>query len=231
MEKVEVNYLLCADRALTVEFGDEISEKINTQIRGFCLMIEEYGVPGITELVPTYRSVTVHYEPDIIGYDSLIEILDTIIQHLHNVSILESEVMDIPVLYGGKYGPDLDYVAQYHKMTPQQIVDIHTKPTYLIYMLGFTPGFAYMGGMDERIATPRLSTPRTLIPAGSVGIAASQTGIYPIDSPGGWQLIGQTPLALFDVGRKEPILLNAGQRIRFVPITQEEFDRIKQAGN
>jgi KipI family sensor histidine kinase inhibitor len=137
-------------------------------------------------------------------------------------------VIEIPTLYGGDSGPDLDYVASHNGLTPEEVVQIHASGTYRIYMLGFTPGFPYLGGMDERIATPRLETPRTKISGGSVGIAGAQTGIYPIDSPGGWQIIGRTPLALYDPQREEPILLQAGESIRFVPIDQETYDRLWQ---
>ncbi|MBQ2183710.1 MAG: 5-oxoprolinase subunit PxpB, partial [Lachnospiraceae bacterium] len=125
-----------------------------------------------------------------------------------------------------EYGPDLDYVAEYHQMSKEEVIKLHTEAEYLIYMLGFTPGFSYMGGMDERIATPRLKTPRVLIPAGSVGIAGGQTGIYPIDSPGGWQLIGRTPVRMYDAERQTPILLDAGLHVRFVPIIRQSLSSL-----
>ena len=135
-------------------------------------------------------------------------------------------LVELPVLYGGFCGPDLSFVAQHAGMTEQQIIDIHSAADYLIYMLGFTPGFPYLGGMDARIAVPRLSSPRVKIPAGSVGIAGEQTGVYPIASPGGWQIIGRTPLKLFDPGREQPFLLSAGQTVRFVPIDEAEYRRL-----
>lgn len=226
--ELKPKYLFCGDSALTVEFGNSIDEEINTLIRGFCAMLDTANIYGITEYVPTYRSVTIHYEAEKIEYESLIQALDAIMEHLYKVEIPAGEIMDVPVCYGGDLGPDLEYVAQYNHMTPKDVIRIHSAPTYLIYMLGFTPGFAYMGRMDERIATPRLTSPRTEIPAGSVGIAEKQTGIYPIASPGGWQLIGQTPYALFDAQREQPFLFSAGQRIRFVPIDRAEFDRLKK---
>ena len=141
---------------------------------------------------------------------------------------MNTVVMEIPVCYGGEYGPDLDFVAKYNRLTPEEVVRLHTSAEYLIYMLGFTPGFSYMGGMDERIATPRLESPRVLIHAGSVGIAGKQTGLYPLDSPGGWQLIGRTPVRLYDAHRDNPILLDAGLHVKFVPIDEAEFKRIVQ---
>jgi len=130
------------------------------------------------------------------------------------------------VLYGGEAGPDLNFVAEHNGLTPEEVIRRHTAPAYLVYMLGFTPGFPYLGGMDESIAAPRLKTPRVRIPAGSVGIAGTQTGVYPIDSPGGWQLIGRTPLRLFDMEGENKFLLKAGQRVRFVPIDEGEFRRL-----
>ena len=140
-------------------------------------------------------------------------------------------MLEIPVLYGGEMGPDLEFVAQHAGKTPEEVVGIHTSADYLIYMLGFTPGFAYLGGMSGEIAAPRLETPRVKIPAGSVGIAGSQTGVYPIDSPGGWQLIGRTPVRMYDPEREPPILPQAGQYIRFYPIDRAEFDRISALGS
>ena len=146
---------------------------------------------------------------------------------LDSVEIPPSEVLEVPVLYGGEeMGPDLKFVAENAKMSEEEVIKLHSEPEYLIYMLGFTPGFTYLGGLNDAIETPRLKTPRVKIPAGSVGIAGKQTGVYPIDSPGGWQLIGRTPLKMYDADREKPILPEAGQYIKFVPIDRAEFDRI-----
>jgi len=136
-------------------------------------------------------------------------------------------VTEVPTIYGNEYGPDLEFVAKHNGLTPEEVVQIHAGTAYLIYMLGFMPGFVYLGGMSPKIATPRLETPRIKIPGGSVGIAGSQTGIYPAESPGGWQLIGRTPLKLFDPYRQPPALLQAGNYVTFVSITPQEFARIK----
>lgn len=227
MKKETVRYLHSSDRALTVEFGNEISEKIHHRIRAFCLLLQQSDIPGITEIVPTYRSVMVHYEPHIILYHELIDALEMLVEDTYELHLPESKLVEVPVYYGGNSGPDLETVARHNHLSTQEVIRIHTHPHYLIYMLGFTPGFAYMGGMDERIATPRLAVPRVKLPAGSVGIAGSQTGIYPIESPGGWQIIGQTPLVLYDHRREDPILFEAGQRIQFVPISREKYIEIK----
>ncbi len=222
----DVKFLLTGDTSLTVEFGNEISEQINARIRAFGIALEESKIPGIIETVPTYRSITVHYDPGVIRYDQLVKQLQGLLGRLDSIKIPPSTVLEIPVLYGGEMGPDLDFVAEHNGLSKEEVIRIHTSTEYLIYMLGFTPGFTYLGGMDEKIATPRLKTPRVKIPAGSVGIAGSQTGVYPIDSPGGWQLIGRTPVRMYDADRETPILPEAGQYIKFYAIDQKEFDKI-----
>jgi len=222
----DVKFLLTGDTSLTVEFGNEISEAINTQIRAFNIALQNSKIPGIVETVPTYRSLMIHYDPGVILYKPLVSKLQALLGQLDKIEIPPSEVLEIPVLYGGEMGPDLDFVAQNSGKTPEEVIKIHTSTEYLIYMLGFTPGFTYLGGMSDEIATPRLKTPRVKIPAGSVGIAGSQTGVYPIDSPGGWQLIGRTPVRMYDPDRETPILPQAGQYIKFYPITQKEYDEI-----
>ena len=138
----------------------------------------------------------------------------------------EEDVIHVPVLYGGEYGPDLQYVAEYNSLAEDEVIEIHSSSACLVYMLGFTPGFCYLGGMDQRIATPRRETPRLKIPAGSVGIADGQTGIYPIESPGGWQIIGKTPVRLFSPDQKPEFLFNAGDYIQFFPVTVDEYKHI-----
>ena len=221
-----VRFLLSGDTSVTVEFGNEISEKINADIRAFNIALEQSKISGIVETVPTYRSLTVHYDPGVIKYDTLVKKLKGLLAGLDNIVIPPSEVLEIPVLYGGEEGPDIQFVAEHNGKTVEEVIAIHTSKEYLIYMLGFTPGFTYLGGMSEEIATPRLKTPRVKIPAGSVGIAGAQTGVYPIDSPGGWQLIGLTPVRMYDPDRAEPILPKAGQYIKFYAIDRAEFDRI-----
>ena len=220
MEKI----LISSDSSLCVEFGSSISEEINQRVNAFAKLLEKENVPGVTELVPTYRSVTVHYRPEQISYARLRTVLEELSHR--NVAVvqeLQPEIV-IPVLYGGTCGPDLPRVAALHGLTEEEVVQLHTAPSYLIYMMGFLPGFCYLGGLDKRIATSRLEVPRVKIPAGSVGIAGEQTGIYPLDSPGGWQLIGRTPLKLYDPQRPEPILLRAGMRLRYKAIGRQEFE-------
>ena len=221
-----VRFLLTGDSALSVEFGNEISEAMSRNIRAYKTLLEKAGIPGIVETVPTYRSLMVYYDPLVIRYGPLREKLEQLLSEMGEAEIAPGPVLEIPVLYGGEMGPDLPFVAENAGLSEEEVVRIHSSAEYLIYMLGFTPGFAYLGGMDERIAAPRLRQPRVRIPAGSVGIAGTQTGVYPIDSPGGWQLIGRTPVKMYDPDRGKPILPEAGQYIRFSPVTQEEYDAI-----
>ena len=148
---------------------------------------------------------------------------------LDNIEIPPPSVIEIPVLYGGEMGPDIGNVAEHNGKTVDEVIKIHTSEEYLIYMIGFIAGFPYLGGMSKEIATPRLKSPRVKIDGGSVGIAGEQTGIYPVDSPGGWQLIGRTPLKLYDAEREKPVLLEAGQYIKFKSITQDEYDKTLKA--
>lgn len=222
----KTKYLVSGDSAITMEFGNSITDEINRKIRAVTLSIEKSNIKGIIELVPTYRSLMVHYDPLLLKYEELLEILKDLEKKIDIIELPAPEVIEIPTLYGGEYGPDIENVAKHNNLTVEEVIKIHASQEYLIYMLGFTPGFPYLGGMDKRIATPRLQSPRTKIPGGSVGIAGEQTGIYPIDSPGGWQLIGRTPLDLFAPNSEEPILLKAGNYISFTSINEDEYEKI-----
>ena len=221
-----VRFLLTGDTSVSVEFGNQISETINHDIRAYKIALEKAQVPGVVELVPTYRSLMVHYDPSLISYGLLQEKLESLLGEMGHITIPPSPVLEIPVLYGGEMGPDLAFVAEHAGISEKEVIDIHTPTEYLIYMLGFTPGFTYLGGMSDKIATPRLKQPRVKIPAGSVGIAGTQTGVYPIDSPGGWQLIGRTPVKMYDPDRETPILPEAGQYMKFYSIDQAAYDAI-----
>jgi len=223
----KVKYLIAGDRAIVVEFGDKIEEQVNSKIRSLTVAIEQEGIIGINETIPTYRSLMVIYDPLLIELEKLIGAIKTIISRMHELKLTDAKVIEIPILYGGEYGPDIEFVADHNKISIDEVIKIHTDMEYLIYMIGFTPGFPYLGGMSDKIEAPRLQNPRTKIPAQSVGIAGKQTGIYPVESPGGWQLIGRTPVKLYDPFREEPVLLNAGDYIKFVQIDENEYKNIE----
>ena len=224
----EVRYLVAGDSAVCVEFGNEISPEINKKIRAFKIAVEKSDIPGIVETVPTYRSLLVHYHPEVIGFKALTEEFDKLMGSLSSIPIPPPTVIEIPVLYGGEMGPDIENVAEHNHKTVEEVIKIHTSEEYLIYMIGFIAGFPYLGGMSKEIATPRLKIPRVKIEVVSVGIAGEHTGIYPVASPGGWQLIGRTPLKLYDADREKPVLLEAGQYIKFAAVTEEEYKKIEK---
>ena len=222
---------LCGDCAVNLQIGNEISEQVNREVVNALAAIRRADISGVCELVPTYTSICIHYDPAVLSYEALRNALKLVkADPVEEKSDQEERVVEIPVCYGGEYGPDLEFVAEHNGLTAEEVVRRHSNGQYLVYMLGFLPGFAYMGGMDKTIACPRLISPRTKIPAGSVGIAGAQTGIYPLSSPGGWQLIGRTPLKMFAIdGEQTTFALSAGDRVRFVPITEEVF-REMEAG-
>jgi len=214
------------DMALLAEYGDGIDPVVNEKVRAVTALLKQNLPEGVLAVVPAYRSLSIRYDPLQTSLERLALTLDELEGHLREVAIPPPRIVEIPVCYGGEHGPDIGVVAADHGMTPEEVIAIHAGRDYPIYMIGFTPGFCYLGGLDERIATPRRDTPRTFLPGGSVGIAETQAGIYPVDSPGGWQIIGRTPLRLFAPERENPFLYEAGDRIRFVPVPESEFERI-----
>jgi inhibitor of KinA len=216
-------YRIMGDRALLVELGDEISPSVNQAVRKLFLGLEERRLEGVVELVPSYRSLLIIYDPLETTLPGLQDAIAGLEERLEGFQIPLPRTFKIPVAYGGEYGPDLEWVAGYHKISPEKVIRIHAEATYQVYMIGFTPGFAYMGELPDSIATPRRETPRTAVPRGSVGIAQKQTGIYPVASPGGWQIIGRTPLRLFDPAQWPPTPLEMGDLVQFFPIKEEEM--------
>ena len=217
------------DMAMVVELGDAISPQINRKVRSLTDALEQGGIPGVFDFLPTYRSVLVYYDPLQISSSDVQEGIEHLLEITEEEDTGERHIVHLPTLYGGKMGADIEFVAQHTGINEQELIRIHSGTDYLVYMMGFSPGFAYLGGLDGRLATPRLQSPRTEIPAGAVGIAETQTGVYPMASPGGWQLIGRTPLKLFDPTRERPVLLSAGDYVRFVPLaSRDEYDAILQ---
>lgn len=218
------------DRAVLIHLGDAIDEKTHRLVRAVCARLTERPVPGMCELVPAFASVAVHYEPTALPnaarsapYDRFAAAIENALQSLGDEAVAPPRTVEIPVCYGDEYGPDLEEVGQQHDLTPDEVVRLHSGATYRVYMLGFAPGFAYMGGLPETIATPRRAEPRTAVPAGSVGIGGNQTGIYPLTLPGGWRLIGRTPVRLFDAARQPPTLLSVGDVVRFRAVSPNEY--------
>lgn len=223
------------DCAVIVEWGGIISEEIHREVHAAARRIEDQPFDGLVECIPSYTTLSVHYDPVKVRKPEQYLTAGAYVRDLleefvrQPVASLEekSTVVDIPVCYGGKYGPDLEDVAALNDLTAAEVIRLHSEGPYLVYALGFAPGFPYIGGMEERISAPRKKTPRLKIPAGSVGIAGNQTGIYPIETPGGWQIIGRTPLSLFQPEKDPPTLLKGGCRIRFRPVTEEEYSELE----
>lgn len=217
------------DCAVLAVFGDTVDEDTNAAVTALERFIQDAGIPGVGETIPAFSSLLIHYDPLDTDYRTVADTLIRLDTGFETESHTESRIVDIPVCYGGKYGEDLAFVARHSGLSEEEVIARHSGRTYRIYMLGFLPGFPYLGGLDEKLFTPRLSDPRTKIPAGSIGIGGEQTGIYPLESPGGWQLIGRTPLTLFDPGKGGDLPYRAGDFIRFVPIAADEYRAIESA--
>ena len=224
----EIKILTAGDSSLLIEFGQEISPKINQKITSTVQLMKEQHIEGVVDIIPAFCSLLINYDPRVIGYEELKERMKNLVKVDVKSQAGKKRIFEIPVCYGGEYGPDIENIANHAGLSVDEVIKIHSSRDYLIYMLGFLPGFTYLGGLDERIHTPRLANPRLKIRAGSVGIGGSQTGIYPLESPGGWQLMGMTPVKTYDPEREVPILVEAGDYIRFVPVTEEEYLAIKE---
>ncbi|MFC3884620.1 5-oxoprolinase subunit PxpB [Bacillus songklensis] len=223
------------DQAVIVEFGKNVTEEIQQNIQSFCTYLMDHPIEGMIEFVPAFTNVTIFYDPWKVSeqgkkqpYETFSKRVSDRLNSLDFHQNIKRRIVDIPVCYGEDFGPDLEFVAKHNGMAEEDVIRIHSNGKYLVYMIGFAPGFPYLGGMSEKIAAPRKASPRKAIPAGSVGIAGAQTGIYPFETPGGWQLIGRTPLSLFQPDSTPPTLLQTGDIIRFAPISRAEFDRLKE---
>ena len=205
------------ESALLVTLDEGISLAANERVLALDTFLQANPIEGVLEWVPAYASVLIFFNPLILDFEKLSDWLGAIMPGLRVESFQSPRRVEIPVCYGGEDGPDLDFVAENCELSQDEVVALHAASIYRVGMMGFTPGFVYLMGLDERLITPRRATPRTFVPAGSVGIAGSQTGIYPLDSPGGWQLIGRTRMKLFDGQRESPFLLAPGDEVQFLP--------------
>lgn len=227
----KTRYLPAGDSALVVEFGNEVSEKLNTKVQQMSEKIVKASraamLSGVGEVIPTFRSLLVTYDPLATDFELLKNRLMKLEEEIQEETKISRRILKIPCCYGGRYGLDLADLMEYTGLSREEVIERHSSVDYRIYMMGFLPGFAYLGGLDKKLEMPRLKTPRVKIPAGAVGIGGSQTGVYPMDSPGGWRLIGGTPVDFYDPEREEPILCKAGEYIRFVPITMDDYYDIR----
>lgn len=230
------------DSAILVKLGEGVDLETHNKVRVLSEYLEKHPFEGMVECIPAFTSVTVFYDSVRLfqkhmkprmqdadyPYDRVATIIADILERLDESITPEPRIIEIPVCYGGEFGVDLDYVASINGLTADEVINMHALGNYLVYMVGFAPGFPYLGGMSKRIAAPRRQTPRLAIPAGTVGIAGEQTGVYPIETPGGWNLIGRTPRALFLPKQRPPTLIEAGNIVHFYPIARKEYDRWKE---
>ena len=223
-----VKFFPAGDHAMVVEFGSIIAENINQKVHALAGWIEEKQIEGVVELLPTVRSLMIYYDCHVVSFEQLKRKVSEFDDTKVSAGAEKKKITKVPCCYGARFGSDLHDMEKILGTDKDEIIRIHSSVCYKIYMLGFLPGFVYLGGLDKRIEVPRLSSPRVKINPGSVGIGGNQTGVYPVASPGGWRLIGGTPLDFYDPDREKPILCNAGEYIRFVPIHIDEYYDIRQ---
>ena len=222
-----VKFFPAGDHAMVVEFGSIIAENINQKVHALADWIEEKQIEGVVELLPTFRSLMIYYDCHVVSFERLKRKVSEFDDTKVSAGTEKKKITKVPCCYGTRFGSDLHDMEKILGIDKDEIIRIHSSVCYKIYMLGFLPGFVYLGGLDKRIEVPRLPSPRVKINPGSVGIGGNQTGVYPVASPGGWRLIGGTPLDFYDPDREKPILCNAGEYIRFVPIHIDEYYDIR----
>jgi len=218
-----------SDQSLLIYFGHQITLQAHQHVRRLLRLIELQPIAGVRNLHPAFCSVLIKFDPLKLLHDELEKVLKQHLDRLETIDLPKPRYVEIPVCYGGEHGPDLMDVSAVHKMTPDQVIELHSSTTYIVYFLGFVPGFAYLGELPPTLVTSRLATPRRSVPPGSVGIAGNQTGVYPFATPGGWRLLGRTPLSMFQPERNELSLLSIGDRVRFTPISPERFAAMEPA--
>ena len=228
-EMMEITYSPLGDEAIVIEVGNEISKEATNLVRSITKRLEETLIDSIIEVIPAFTTVTVFYEVKAeFQYKNVKKLIEKTLEEMKDFDSIQQRTIVIPVCYGGEYGPDIEFVAKHNQLSVEEVIAIHSSGTYEVNMIGFAPGFPFIDGMSEKIAAPRRTTPRLRIPERSVGIAGLQTGVYPIETPGGWQLIGRTPMNLFLPNEDIPSLLQAGDRIVFKPITDAEYAKLEE---
>ncbi|WP_191561518.1 5-oxoprolinase subunit PxpB [Metabacillus idriensis] len=233
---MEFNLSPLGDNAIIIELGKKIEMNIHEHVQRVFEYFNKKSPEWVIECIPAFTTVTLFYNPlkvsktnqHALPYQIVSAYITESMKKLNSSNSSVGRTVEIPVCYGGELGPDLNFVAEHNSLSVNEVIQIHSANEYLVYMIGFAPGFPYIGGMSEKIAAPRRKSPRLKIPAGSVGIAGTQTGIYPIETPGGWQLIGQTPVKLFQPESETPTLLKAGDTIKFKPISYEQYLEVKE---
>ncbi|HEU4928744.1 MAG TPA: 5-oxoprolinase subunit PxpB [Candidatus Krumholzibacteria bacterium] len=223
MTSHNVVYQPASDRSLMVRFGDAIALEIHQCVRALLTLLAAAPVDGVRNLQPGYTTLLITFDPLLLDHATLETMVRSYVDRMDAVQLPPARRVEIPVCYGGDFGPDLLDVAKLHGITTEEVIRVHSSASYLVHFIGFVPGFAYLAGLPESIATPRLPEPRWSIPPGSIGIAGKQTGVYPVRTPAGWRLIGRTPLELFSPQRENMALLSMGDEVRFVPISRDEF--------
>ena len=225
---MDVKFLIAGDRAVSVEFGKVICLETNEKVRMLEEKLKESPIEGVVEVVPTYCSLIVHYRPEVLLYDELVQALKERLENMHSVQKKKKIVKEIPILYGGETGPDLEYCAQLEQTSAEEIIRKHSEHEYYVYMLGFAPGHPYMARFEEPYSFKRRESPRVKIPARSVVVQLNLSDLIPFEQPCGWNIIGSTPLDICNFDKEEPFLLSAGDWVRHVPVTKDEYDRIRR---
>src|ERR1700731_1259473 len=223
-----VRFQPASDQSLLLYFGEQITLGVHQRVRRLLHLLEREPIAGIRNFNPAYCSILISFDALKLDHGELEAILLGYLERLDAVELPEGRELQIPTCYGGEFGPDLNEVAALHGMTPAQVIELHASVTYIVYFLGFVPGFAYLGELPETLATPRLDSPRRSTAPGSVGIAGNQTGVYPFATPGGWRIIGRTHIAMFRPNRKAMSFLSIGDRVRFTPISVARFAELEK---
>jgi len=224
----KVRFLSAGDRALVVEFGDRVDRKLSEDVLRLNATVRSWALEGVIETIPTFRSLMIHFDPFVISREKLEHTIERVLGG-DSGSQIDTRLWRIPVCYEAEFAPDLAEVAQLAGCSPSDVVVLHSGTIYHVYMMGFLPGFPYMGDLPPKLALPRRADPRLRVPPGSISIATSLTAIYPYESPGGWHLIGATPIRLFDLDRPSPALLAPGDAVLFQPVDRAHYEQIRQA--